>query len=115
MGATLTSINTVLSGLPIATPTQFNKTVAATATPEALVATPTYVQKAYIFPLKGVRTANTGNVYLGVTSANDTQPWLLTPSTTPIVIEAPLGRKINLAAFYVDVATAGDGVVVWYW
>jgi hypothetical protein len=115
MGSSLTSINTVLSGLPVASPTQFNKTVTAAATPERLLATPTYAQKALIFPLKGVRTANTGNVYLGIGSADDTQPWMLTPSTTPITIEAPLGRKIDLSLFYLDVVTAGDGVVVWYW
>ena len=60
---------------------------------------------------KAIQTANTGDVAIGTSSTDGNQPdviqsgqiWNLTPS---------LGRYWDLADWYVDVATANDGLVI---
>lgn len=93
--------------------TQIIKTVASSGTPEALAATATYFRKATIIAKKAGRTPNGGIVYLGVTSTNDTQPFALAIDQV-IQINAVAGTALNLANFYLDVATNGDGVIIWY-
>jgi hypothetical protein len=68
-------------------------------------------ERATVLGKKAARTANTGDVYLGLSSTNDTQPYKIA-TDTEIVIEAPPGKYMRLADWYVDVATAADGVVV---
>lgn len=104
---------TTLTGANATTPIQITKTVAASGTPEALAASGTYFRKATILAQKAARSANTGTVYLGIGSTNDTQPIGLSPGDV-WSIEAPQGEKYDLNDWYLDVATNGDGVVIIY-
>ena len=100
----------------VGAPQQIIKTVAASGTPEAITSTsPTYFSNAIYIGLKAVnpRTANSGIVYLGVTSGNETQPIAINPSEV-YSISAPTGVIFDLSTWYLDVATNGDGVVVIY-
>lgn len=97
----------------LAVPAQVIKTVAATATPEALAADATYFQTAMIGGLKAARTNNVGTVYLGIGSTNDTQPLAITAGEW-ITVNAPVGQKFDLNDWYLDVLNAGDGVAVIY-
>lgn len=87
------------------------KTVAATATPEALVATNLLCSKATFLGKKAYRTSNTSTAYLGTSSVNDEQAFPL-PVDGEVVITASDGKKINLRDWYLDVGTAADGVVI---
>lgn len=95
------------------TPIQIVKTVAAAGTPEPLAAGGTYFRVATVAAKKAARTDNVGNVYLGVGAANDSQPLKLLPAEE-IEIKSPDGQRYDLNDFYLDVETAGDGVVVIY-
>lgn len=85
--------------LTTATLADASKTVAAAGTPEALGSGT--VREVFIFPLR----TNTGDVYWGTTSTNDTQH-----GTLPIVLTAPPGKVIDLADIYLDVTVNGEGV-----
>jgi len=102
-----------LTNAVLAVPTQIIKTIAAIATPEALAADGTFFRKATLIGLKAARTANVGNVYLGIGATNDTQPLQIAPSEV-ITITAPTGAKYDLNDWYLDVLNAGDGVAVIY-
>ena len=93
--------------------TQITKTVAAIATPEAIAASGTYFRVATIIGKKAARTNNTGTVYIGIGSTNDTQPLPIYPGQT-IAISMPSGGVGDLNDWYIDVETAGDGVIVIY-
>jgi hypothetical protein len=93
-----------------ATITQGNKTVAAAATPERIVASSTLVTSVEIVARKGRGVANTGDVWIGPQSANDAQLRRLTPGDA-ITLTAPAGKKIDLNLIFVDVATDGDGII----
>ncbi len=56
-------------------------------------------------------TDNTGNVWFGTASTNDSQLKLIAPGETKI-ISAPVGGSIDLSELYLDVATNADGVIV---
>lgn len=103
----------VLSEAVETTPTQIFPTTALVGTPEALAADGTFFRTATLIGLKAARTANVGNVFLGIGSANDTQPILISPDETIIII-APPGEKYDLNDFDLDVLNAGDGVAVLY-
>lgn len=60
---------------------------------------------------KAERTANTGTVYIGPTSTNDTQALAITSGAT-ITLVAPVGETIDLYNWWLDPATANDGVVL---
>ena len=90
--------------------TQGNKTVAAAATPETIVASSTLVSSVEIMARKGRGVANTGDVWIGPQSANDAQLRRLVPGDA-ITLTAPAGKKIDLFLIYVDVATDDDGVI----
>ena len=112
------AVGNVLSASPVlganaVVPTQITKTVAAIATPEALAADGTFFQTATIIAKKAARTANTGIVYLGIGATNDTQALPLNPGDV-YEVNAPVGQKYDLNDFYLDVATAADGVVIIY-
>lgn len=93
-----------------ATLTQALKTVAATGTPEALGSG--LVESVAIRPKKTRTTANTGNVWIQNVVTNDLAGgWELAPTDAPLVLSAPVGKKIDLAAIFIDVATNGDGVI----
>lgn len=93
-----------------ATITQIVKTVSAAATPEPIAASQTLVESVEIYARKAQGTANTGNVWIGPSSADGTNARLLEPGDS-YTITAPAGKKIDLNDIYVDVATNGDGVV----
>jgi hypothetical protein len=95
-------------------PGQLIKTVSATATPEAISATDLWVTKAIVIGKKAARTANTGNVHVGPTSANDTQGRTIATGAE-LTFEGRAGEVFNLASLYVDVETNGDGVLVIYY
>jgi hypothetical protein len=87
------------SDTPVAATVTFDtKTVAAAATPEALVADSTLVESVTIYAL----AANTGDAFAGFSS--DPQ------GAVPVVIVAPAGKKIDLADILVRVTVDGEGV-----
>ena len=86
------------------------KTVAATGTPERLVAESTLVDSVELFARKAAGTANTGNIWIGPASADGAQLRIMAAGDS-ITYSAPPGKKIDLYNIYIDVATAGDGVV----
>lgn len=96
------------------TPVQFTKAVASASVPEKLTAVSTKFHKAFIKAIKASRVANTGNVFIGVVSTNDTQPQELLPGDE-VILEAPPGFTLDFANFYLDVATANDAVTIYYW
>jgi hypothetical protein len=72
-----------------------------------------YYRTAHFRGLKAARTANTGIVYLGLSSTNDSQPLSIATSAV-LTLEAPTGARHNLADLWLDVATNADGVVIWW-
>ena len=107
------NLTTTLASATLVVPTQIIKTVAASATPEALAADGTFFQTATLIGKKAARTLNAGTVYLGIGSTNDTQALEILPGEI-VEITASSGQKYDLNDWYLDVATAGDGVVVIY-
>ena len=73
----------------------------------------TKVSKVTIIGKKAERTANPGTVYIGPKSANDAQVYEITTGSVH-VLNARGGSVINLADWYLDVATAGDGIIILY-
>jgi hypothetical protein len=115
----LQKINAILDQGPASQPNvsttkatilQGNKTVAATATPERLVAESTLVDSVEIVARKGRGLANTGDVWIGPQDANDAQLRRLANGDA-ITLTAPVGKKIDLFDIFLDVATNGDGVI----
>lgn len=94
---------------------QLIKTNSDTATPTRLVATrgSALFKTATFYGRLDARTSNTGTVYLGTVSTNNTQPIEVTAGAA-VVITAPANSYLDLYDFYLDVATANDGVVVVY-
>jgi len=91
------------------TPQIVIKTVAATGTPERISSVSRPCTQCIIVADKAAQTPNTGDIYIGPVAANGSQP-------------IPMGSHgqytlagVDLYEWYVDVATAGDGVVVIYW
>lgn len=72
-----------------------------------------YFQRATFYGKLHARTNNTGSVYIGVNSTNNTQT-IEVVSGGMVTIEAPAGSFYDLYDLYLDVATANDGVVVIY-
>lgn len=99
-----------------ATFVQGSKLPAAAGTPERLAAPGTYVSSVTLIAQRLARVPNTDPVWIGSTSANDTQLVQLTPGTedfpngSAYSFTAPPGRVIDLGDIYVDIETAGDGV-----
>lgn len=92
---------------------QLTKTVAAAGTPEQISATPLLVRQATIIAKKGPQTANTGDVHVGPSATNGTQPYDLVPGAIT-TLQDLRGAHIDLSHWYVDVDNNGDGVVVIY-
>lgn len=89
------------------------KTVASAGTPEKISDTAIWFKRATLAGNKAARTPNTGTVYYGSSAANDTQTGEILPADVVQII-APEGERRNLADYWIDVVTAGDGVVVTY-
>lgn len=91
------------------TPTEIIKTVASAATPEALGASTVASFKTIVFVgNKAARTANTGRVWIQLTSANGSAG---IPLLSGQVISITTVARFSPADFYIDVETAADGVV----
>lgn len=100
---TVPSATTFTIDVPAGTPPAATGTITALAD--------IFFRQATFFGRNAVRTANTGTVYLGDTSANDTQPVTIL-ADGELAWAAATGAKLNLADLYCDVVTAADGVVV---
>ena len=88
------------------------KTNSDAATPVRVAATRgNYFRSATFYGKLHARTNNTGSVYLGVNSANNTQA-IEVPAGGAVVISAPANTYLDLYDIYLDVVTANDGVVV---
>lgn len=102
-----------------ATAQQFVKNVTAAGTPEQLKAAATYFMKAVVLGRKGLgptssaANVNTGTVRIGPAAAANLQPFELAPGDERVLLP-PVGQRWNLADWYVDAVTNGDGVVVLY-
>lgn len=93
---------------------QLVKTNTSTSVPVVMAAASKPFKSATFFGFHdSARTANTGTVYIGVTSGNDSQPIAITTGSY-VTVEAPAGKWLDLADWYLDVASANDGVVVIY-
>jgi hypothetical protein len=116
-GATPTGYNGTVEVLSVPSTTTFTYKVSAeiataasgTLTAKALLA----YRSARFIGNNAVRTANTGTVYLGLGSTNDTQPIAITTGAT-LSLEAATGAKLFLSDLWLDVATNADGVVIWW-
>lgn len=94
---------------------QLIKTVAATGTPEAISATPLRVRYATIIGRKAAQTDNTGVVRVGPVSGNGNQAFDIQPGLPSAALDSILaGGMVDLSQWYIDVANAGDGVLVIY-
>lgn len=92
-------------------PAIVTKTNADTGTPVQITATDTWFTQAIIDGKRDQTTANTGIVYIGP-SAVDGENHLEVLPGSPLFLSAPAGHAWNLADFYMDVATASDGVMI---
>lgn len=100
---------TLSGGTGTATAIAGTKAPAATATPEAITASQTLVSSVIIRAGRTARVANTGSVWIGVSSTNDTQLIELIPGAS-LSLTAPPGKTIDLATIYVDSVTLTDGI-----
>lgn len=92
---------------------QFVTLNSATGTPVALTNAYILATKITFIGNKDNRTANTGTVWIGSLSADNTQP-IPIASGTSVSVSIPQGSALNLSQLYLDVATANDGVLVVY-
>jgi hypothetical protein len=105
----VTSTPTSTAPTTAATFAEGTKAPAAIATPEAL-ATTNLVHSVIIRAGRTARVSNTGSVWIGTTSTNDSQLIELIPGAV-LTISAPPGKYIDLATIYVDSVTLTDGVI----
>lgn len=90
------------------------KTVSATGTPEVLGSEGVRFHSITFFGLKAARTDNTGRVWLQVASGNDTNAIPLDPGDS-VTLTAKVQDDYHTAdQIYIDVETAGDGVIGFY-
>ena len=94
---------------------ELTKTNASATVPVRLAAVrgANFFKSATFYGKLHARTNNTGTVYLGTNSTNDTQAISIAAGEY-VVITAPENSYFDLYDFYLDVATANDGVVVVY-
>lgn len=103
---TVTQISKGERGAPLAGTSGFTVGVGT-----AGVSTKLLVPSVTLSGRKARGTDNTGNVWFGTTSANDTQLEIIAAGKT-VAMYAPPGASIDIGQFYLDVATNADGVVV---
>lgn len=116
-GATPTGYNGTVEVLTVPAATTFTYKVSseiATAASGTLTGKALHAYRSVRFVgLKAARTANTGTVYLGLTSTNDAQPISIATGVT-LALEAATGAKLFLSDLWLDVATNADGVLIWW-
>ncbi len=76
-----------------------------------------WVRQATILGKLDARTPNTGLVYIGTKSANDAQAYEIVPNGEAFLGAGRegVGPIVNLADFYLDVITNGDGIYAIYY
>ena len=89
------------------------KLVLDIATPVQVTSESASFVKATFVGVKAPRTNNTGTVYLGFASGNDTQ-FIPIATGASLTIEAPPSQAYNFNQFWLDAATVGDGVIIYY-
>ncbi len=90
------------------------KTVASADTPEQLTTNEIWGHTIVFLGMKATRTNNTGTVYIQCTSSNSGAGIPLQPGgTVSITVTYPPIRGVCATNFWIDVDTAGDGVVSW--
>lgn len=94
---------------PLTTFSQGRTAVASAGTPVQVVSTPTHVRKVEFFARKANGTANTGVIYLGLSSVAASNYRVVAVDGTWIV-EALAGTFLDLSQFYIDAANAADAV-----
>ena len=94
------------------TPNYDTRAVTTHGTAEALKSTDTYALSLLVFPASG----NAGNVYLGTSGVDyqTSKQIIITPTSSYVGFDAPLGYKLNLKKFYVDADHDSDGVYYMY-
>jgi hypothetical protein len=90
------------------------KTVSATGTPEALGDGGVRAHSITFVGMKAARTENTGKVYIQPASGNDTAGLPLDPGDNVTFTADSPDDYFTDAQFYIDVETAGDGVIAFY-
>ena len=90
------------------------KTVAATGTPEALGTSATRAHSFTFLGLKAARTDNAGKVWVSPNSGNDTAAIPINPGDEVTFAANSSDDYFTADQFYIDVETAGDGVVALY-
>lgn len=106
------SITNTLALCALESEGQMQITVATAGTAVAFAAAGTYFRRAIIIAQKSLsRTSNTGNVYIGIGSAN--QPIALAPGNQ-YEIEADTGAKRDFGSWFVNADDDGDGISVLY-
>lgn len=92
-------------------PTGASKTVSATGTAVALVATSTPVYMLYV----RAKTGNTQNIYLGDSAVDKTtSQQVILAAGDAITITPPHGNRIYMNDFYIDADVNGEGVDILY-
>ena len=92
---------------------QFVVINAASTTPAVLTNATIKAISITLIGRKANRTDNTGTVWVGFQSADDSQPIKVAAGAT-VGISIPAGRSIVLSSLYLDVETNNDGVLVLY-
>lgn len=95
---------------------QFEKSIADIAVPEKLSATSLKFRYAAFFgyyTVSGVRTVNTGSIWIGPNSGNGTQ-MLEVPPGGQAVHEAIYGESLDFTDLYADADVAAEKVTVNY-
>lgn len=115
-GATPTAYNGTYEIVSVPSTTSFtyrvsNKEQALTVTGTLTAKADLWFRRATVIGNKAIRTANSGTVYLGLSSTNDTQGIVITTGAER-TIEAALGTRLNLADFWLDVVSINDGVLI---
>ena len=90
------------------------KTVSATGTPEALGSGAVRGHSFTFVGMKAARTDNAGKVYIQPAAGNDTAGIPLNPGDTITFTADSPDDYFTDAQFFIDVETAGDGVVAIY-
>lgn len=90
------------------------KTVASADTPEQLTTNQIWGHTIVFVGMKATRTNNTGTVFIQCTSSNSGAGIPLSPGgTVSITVSHPPIRGVCATNWWIDVETAGDGVVSW--
>jgi len=99
----------------LASPTQLAPVIPTDSdTPAKLSSTAIYTKKFVVKGVKAWQTNNTGTVYIGMDDTGGRNQFDLTAGSER-TFEAPPGNVLNIAEYYVDSNTTGDGAAVFYY